>query len=361
MRLVRFIFILLSVAIIAASLLSYASMYISSDRIWFLVFFGLAYLPILIIHVILTIFWLFVNRRMAVIMLLILLPGMQAHRSSFAFGEGEQAPDSANVIQVLTYNVKGFDFTSKDPHREDIIQAITSSEADIICLQEFNSYHNQNGKPDNLKELQDKTGLPYKYYEKCYQNRKGSRSFGVLILSRFPIIDKGHLDFATVSKMNTTIYTDLLIGIDTIRMYTTHLQSNQLTHSDFDFINQTQEHDTLQFDTKRVASKLKTSAQIRAGQVLNIRESIEASPHPVLFAGDFNDTPVSFAYATISEGLDDAFLSASKGTGATYIPFPFIRIDYLLYDPESFSVVNYQKRRSPGSDHYLVEVELFLK
>jgi endonuclease/exonuclease/phosphatase family metal-dependent hydrolase len=361
MRLLRFILILLSVVVIPASILSYASMYISTEKVWFLVFFGLAYLPILIVHLTLLVLWLFVKKRMALVMLLILLPGLQAHQSSFAFGEGEEVTDSSQVIQVLTYNVKGFDFTSKEPHREEIITAIAESKADIICLQEFNSYHNQKGKPDNLQELQDKTGLKYKYYQRCYQNRKGSRSFGVLILSRFPIVDKGHLEFETVSKMNTTIYTDLNIGGDTIRMYTTHLQSNQLTHSDFDFINQTQEHDTLQFDTKRVASKLKSSAQIRAAQVLNIRESIEASPYPVLFTGDFNDTPVSFAYATISEDLGDAFLSASKGTGATYIPFPFIRIDYLLYDPEAFSTVSYKKQKSQGSDHYMVEVELLIK
>lgn len=361
MRLLRFILILFSVVIIPASILSYASMYISAEKVWFLSFFGLAYLPILIIHLLLLVLWMFVKRRMALVMLLILLPGLQAHRSSFAFGQTEQVSDSSQVIQVLTYNVKGFDFTSKDPHREEIIAAIAESEADIICLQEFNSFHNQNGKPDNLKELQEKTGLQYKYYQRCYQNRKGSRSFGVLILSRFPVVSKGHLDFPTVSKMNTTIYTDLKIGNDTVRMYTTHLQSNQLTHSDFDFINQTQEHDTLQFDSKRVASKLKSSAQIRAGQVRDIRESIESSPYPVLFAGDFNDTPVSFAYATISEDLDDAFLAASRGSGATYIPFPFIRIDYLLYDPDAFRATRYVKRRSLGSDHYMLEVDLLIK
>ncbi|MEQ9186341.1 MAG: endonuclease, partial [Cryomorphaceae bacterium] len=50
--------------------------------------------------------------------------------------------------------------------------------------------------------------------------------------------------------------------------------------------------------------------------------------------GDLNDTPGSYAYAHISEGLNDAFLSRGVATGSTYIGlFPGLRIDFLLLDP----------------------------
>ena len=61
------------------------------------------------------------------------------------------------------------------------------------------------------------------------ENRKKTRSYGLIIYSRFPILKYGELDYPAISKLNTTIWADVLIHGDTIRLFSTHLQSNQLT------------------------------------------------------------------------------------------------------------------------------------
>jgi endonuclease/exonuclease/phosphatase family metal-dependent hydrolase len=72
----------------------------------------------------------------------------------------------------------------------------------------------------------------------------------------------------------------------------------------------------------------------------------------VIVCGDFNDTPASFCYHTISSDLQDAFLTAGWGTGPTYAGFllPY-RIDYILCD-KRFWVGHYQTICEKYSDHY---------
>lgn len=59
---------------------------------------------------------------------------------------------------------------------------------------------------------------------------------------------------------------------------------------------------------------------------------VKASPYPVIFCGDINDTPVSYCYRQISNCLTDAFLESSNGVGNTYIgKIPSNRIDYIFH------------------------------
>jgi endonuclease/exonuclease/phosphatase family metal-dependent hydrolase len=235
------------------------------------------------------------------------------------------------------------------------LENIATCGADIICLQEFNTWQNKPGYPENLQEILNRTGITQYFFHKVFENRKKTRSFGLIIFSKFPIIGSGHLEYPAVSALNTTIWADLVIHGDTVRIYSTHLQSNQLTHSDFEFIHQTADSDTMDFEPKRVAGKFKSSYLLRAEQVEVITSAIQASPYPLIFVGDFNDTPVSYAYRQISSGLSDVFLNCGRGLGATYIPFPFIRIDYMLFTPENFHAVDYTRIKSGGSDHYMIE------
>jgi endonuclease/exonuclease/phosphatase family metal-dependent hydrolase len=354
MRFWRFVLGMASVVIIPALLMAYLSMFVHPDRAWITVFFGLSYIVILLMAILLCVAWAFVSRRMFLLMLLLLIIGYPAHRSTFGFGKSQAVPDSSHSLRFVTYNVKGFDFVVDEPERDAIVDAILHSEADIVCLQEFNTFHNKPGEPDNLREISKGAGLPYYHYQKCYENKKRSRSYGIIIFSRYPVVGTGHLEYPSISKMNTTIWADLAIGGDTLRVFTSHLQSNQLTHSDFEFIGKTEQGDTLGFDSKRVAGKFRNSYIMRANQVQVIKETLNATPYPVIIAGDFNDTPVSYTYQTLKSGLEDAFLQAGRWIGPTYIPFPFIRIDYILFSPDWATAVQYQRKKIQGSDHYMV-------
>jgi endonuclease/exonuclease/phosphatase family metal-dependent hydrolase len=91
-----------------------------------------------------------------------------------------------------------------------------------------------------------------------------------------------------------------------------------------------------------------------------VKEKVNLSPYPVIVAGDFNDTPVSYSYRKIRKGLNDSFVSSGYGAGFTYRgKYPPNRIDYILYD-NSLDCKVFNIFRIRYSDHYPIAA-YFLK
>jgi endonuclease/exonuclease/phosphatase (EEP) superfamily protein YafD len=81
---------------------------------------------------------------------------------------------------------------------------------------------------------------------------------------------------------------------------------------------------------------------------------MELSPYPVIVAGDFNDTPVSYTYRVMRRGLNDAFVEAGYGAGFTYRgKYPPNRIDYIIYG-EGIECTDFDIVKVRYSDHYPV-------
>ena len=74
----------------------------------------------------------------------------------------------------------------------------------------------------------------------------------------------------------------------------------------------------------------------------------------LVVCGDFNDTPNSYVYALISEGLADTFRKKGMGVGTTFAgALPMLRIDYILTE-QSLATYSCRVVRKEISDHYLV-------
>ncbi len=85
---------------------------------------------------------------------------------------------------------------------------------------------------------------------------------------------------------------------------------------------------------------------------MTVADEIRQSPYPVMVCGDFNDTPNSYAYFKIRDGLQDAFHSKGFGIGATYAGIsPTLRIDYIFLD-RRFRVNYFDRIRKELSDDY---------
>ena len=334
---------------------AYMAMYISPESFWPVAFIGLGYIPVLVVYLFFMVIWFFIRKKVFYVLLVFLLLGFNAHRSYLAIGSIKKTDtEGKKTYAILQYNVQGFDAYNKDGkylNREEIIANIAEAKADIICLEEFNTYHNHPTEKSNLDMVVAATGLKHQYYYKAYENSKSTRSFGLIILSRFPVINSGHLEYLSLSRLNSTIYADLLIENDTIRVFCSHLQSTQLNHYDLDFIEASNDAQT-DFDADRITNKLKMSYALRAQEADSVSIYLKKSPHPIISCGDFNDTPVSYTYRKMSENLQDAFLQKGFGIGATYAPFPFIRIDYKLFDEDKFEIVDFKRIKERSSDHY---------
>lgn len=248
--------------------------------------------------------------------------------------------DNENSFRVLSYNaMMGVKMVNKKHVVTKEIEGLFeknlagSPVPDILCFQEVNFI---------VEGLLKKT-FDHPYYHKI--NGRGS-----IILSRYPIIKSGQVDFGP--KLNSCLWADLQINERIVRIYSIHLESNRLKQKSYEFLNEDEYNSSEAISGIRdLVSKYPKYANQRADQVSKIREHIDNSPYPVIVCGDFNDPPMSYAYRVIKKGLNDAFISAGTGFGTTWLgSIPLLRIDYIFYS-EQLKIQRYQRIDSQISDH----------
>ncbi|WP_080777946.1 endonuclease/exonuclease/phosphatase family protein [Chryseobacterium phocaeense] len=106
---------------------------------------------------------------------------------------------------------------------------------------------------------------------------------------------------------------------------------------------------------KNIVKRLIPVFKKHQDQVASIREGIKNSPYPVILMGDLNSVPNSYEYFQLSDGLEDAFVKAGKGSGTSFHDYKFpIRIDY-IFTSKTIQPVTYKVDRTiKRSDHYPV-------
>jgi endonuclease/exonuclease/phosphatase family metal-dependent hydrolase len=254
-------------------------------------------------------------------------------------------------LKVLSYNVRVFNIYEwlSDPNTDKgIFNFIRSEHPDVICLQEFFTNKDSDFSPERLKVLFGET--PYSHIE--YSLKKSENTgFGIATFSRYPIVGRGVINFD--GSPNLSIFTDILFNKDTIRIFNNHLQSINLRANNYAFLDSLQ----IRYDEKQLkelqdlSSKLKQAYIKRARQVKKVSSVMKESAHPLIVCGDFNDTPVSYAYNKIRGNLKDAWVESGKGRGNTYLGRLSFRIDFILYDP-SFQALEFERVKTQLSDHY---------
>ena len=157
------------------------------------------------------------------------------------------------------------------------------------------------------------------------------------------------------------IAADILFGNDTVRVFTTHLQSVLFRSKDFHDLKIIRNvDDSILLASRSIAKKLHYAFSLRGNQAEAVRAELDKSPHPGIICGDFNDVPNSYTYFTIRGGWKDAFITKGFGIGRTYVHIsPTLRIDYILADPR-LSIAQCRKFSLPFSDHNPVIADLRL-
>lgn len=346
------ILLLLNFIVILSLFIGYLSVYIPPDKYWIPSLFGLAYPFIVLLNVLFIVLWILVKPHYLLLSLLSILMGW-GFVSRYVQLKGENV--EKGDVKVLSYNVQHFvgdkSFTQKE-NANKIISFLEVQNADIICLQEArlrkNSIFNL---PNTVKHLGS---------IEHYQYARTSTTYGSVTMTRYPIVNMGEIRFE--ESRNMTIFTDVIIQKDTIRIFNVHLQSYKIDPNKYSIIDSlgiNQEKDLK--EVREMGIKFRKAFQMRAVQVREIRKYIDESPYEVIVCGDFNDTPVSFSYQHLRGDLKDAFVSSGKGVGRTYIgKLPSFRIDNIFHG-EKFESYNFQTYDYRLSDHLPISCELVFK
>lgn len=323
-------------------ILSYLSPYISPIDFWPISFFGLLFPFFYIINSLFLLYWIFNLKRPVWANLIILLIGIQ-HIDLF-IGFNDSVREEKNSFKILSYNVRLFnryEWIPKSDIKSDIIDLIKREEADIVCIQES---YNDNKIPK----------LGYKYRHIGLQNKESK--LHMAIYSKYPQIAKNTVSIKGKKMNNTCIYSDIIINTDSVRVYNIHLASNWFKRSDYSFLKNPKK-EKLKEGLIEIIKKMKSSYIKRAEQVLEIKKHMNSSNLPIIVCGDFNDTPLSYAYKKISNNLNDSFSQSGKGIGQTFLKIPALRIDYILHE-KSYRSFNYKQYNEEFSDHYAISTEL---
>ena len=322
---------------------------------------SLGLLPIIIINIAFVLFWILLRKWWTLLSLiaLILFSGMIKSAVPVNFVK-KDVDSSRPKITFLSYNTMNTGLMKK--HKQGspnpVVQYILDADADVVCLQEFavseNDWQFQSSDFERIFSM-----FPYKHVS--FQLDKWSMNIGLATLSKFPIIEKRNVDYD--AEFNLSIYTDIVIGVDTIRIINNHLESNRITAMD---MKQTSElrndfsSEKIAAVTKYLSQKMSVAYKMRAKQADEVAKVIKNSPYKVISCGDYNDVPVSYAYTKVKGNLKDAFRETGRGLGWTYNKsFYRFRIDYIMYD-KSFQSANYKRGNLKDSDHYPIQTDLYL-
>lgn len=361
----RFIF-LINIICVLPFLITCLIPFLSAKNWWILGYLGLAFPFILGVIILFLIFWLFVKPLYSLINILILLVGLQQIIAFFAFNKNEvfKLNKNPNDIRILTWNVQYLEGNATNgkerlENREAVLAYLASQYADIICLQEYANHNIADTLQTNEQAILQKTTLNYSYFPTRDSNSKKSFSTGSIIFSRYAIIDSGFINYP--NSRDKLLFVDIAKGIDTFRLFTTHLFSFKFGHKEYEAIQTLKEQKENTIDaSKTLYYKLKAGFQGRAIQAEIVHNATQISPYPTIICGDFNDVPNSFTYFCIKENKQDAFLKQGFGIGRTFRSIsPTLRIDYILADTIC-SIKQCQVGDVKLSDHYPVIADILI-
>jgi endonuclease/exonuclease/phosphatase family metal-dependent hydrolase len=334
---------------------------------WFVGFTGLLF-PYLFLALLIMMFFcvLFKRTRLAIaglIAIVISIPNIGLIFGLHFSGSFTPVKDST-TLRVMSWNVRRFTpynkdyFDPKNNNLSDIIEEVVKYQPDVLCLQEF--YTGPSKKRRNLELFRDSLHYPYVSIETVTTGAPRSQS-GTVIFSRYPFT-KTYIyqlpeNYATAAE--DPVAADILVGKDTIRVITFHLQSYGFLNRDYeDLYKIKNQEDQALRASKNIFRKMQYAFSLRGVQSDIIEREVSRSPYPVIVCGDLNDVPNSYAYQTVRGDMQDAFLEEGAGLGKSFISgrskfltwLPTLRIDYIFMSPV-FEVTQFRMVTRKLSDH----------
>lgn len=353
--------LILNTVFVILMLLSYLSSISNPLKFWPLAFFGLAYPFLLITNAMFVVFWLMSRPLFSLYSLLTIIIGWKFLVSTVGFREStaiEVPKSSSDMIRVMTWNVhefKSFNHKNTKPVRDQMLEIIRDEQPDILCLQEY--YSKRRGESNIKKMITEIMNAGHYHVREDFSNPWELK--GMVIFSKIQFADTGSVAFPNSGGSNAAIYADFEYKKRKFRIYNVHLQSINFKPEDYKYIKTVKEEiNTDVKSSRRIGSRLKRAFIKRSEQVNSLAQHMKAYSNSIIIAGDFNDTPSSFAVNKLSSGMKNSFREKGSGFGITYNgEFPNFQIDYILASKD-FNIKSYLTVNKKLSDHYPVRSDL---
>lgn len=337
MKVLKGIVFIINVFIVLITIFAYISPFVDPSKFWGFSFFGLIYPYLILLNFLFIIFWLYTDKKKLLLSLIILIIGYQNISKLITFNNSDV--DTSKSISILSYNLnEGIYLYKNKIDKGKFVNYISEQDADIFLSQESNLRFISK----RLKGMDD-----YKY-------KHVLKNIGTGIYSKFPIIQKGQIDFNL--KTNSCLWVDIKVKDDTFRLYSVHFQSNQISKHANDLVEDLESDQKIKSkDIREILARYKRNVQIRSFQVKKVIKHLKQSPYPIIVGGDFNDPPTSYTYQQFAELLKDAFKEKGKGLGISYAGnIPLLRIDFIMVS-DDFSIIDFQTLKEKYSDHFAIK------
>jgi len=337
------------------------------DRYWPIGLLNLSAFYFLLALIGFMIFWLIVKPRRSLISLAAILLAIQpvSNIIPFRFSSSFSMQKQENDIRVMTWNVAQFNVLKdkKQPEvKNNMLALINEYQPDIACFQEMVAEDSTVRKHGHMEEFLEKLHYPdYFYSYNTKEDFWDYAHFGIIIFSRYPIVNKRTVSFYPNDYNSIFQYIDIVKGADTIRVFNIHLQSLRFSRANLKYIDEpTIEEDKTLKESKSILGKFKRGFIRRQVQADRIRVELDKSPYPVILTGDFNDLPNSYAYHTIGGNMKNTFVEKGAGLGRSFSSIsPVLRIDN-IFAGTGFAVKQYRRVTQQLSDHFPLIADLEL-
>lgn len=274
-------------------------------------------------------------RRDALVALMLALLCLWPLSQEYALPRSAADPAQAD-LRVYSHNVAAFRLNLRQA--EYLVRQAKPHRPDLVCLQEFRNLKTAGGERV-LDYLSRELDLPYKAFPSLREN-----IHGVVLLSRLPILRIDTL-FASTEEINSGFLFTLGQGGDSLGVAVLHLSSFHLPRRLL----------------RRRPWKMADDATVQhssavihrqSGQVERCLAVLDAYPHPLLIAGDFNAVPHSWVSGQFAARYQDSF-RAGEGWGWT-LPLTSrwgLRIDY-QYVSAHLQPIAHEVIPGGRSDHF---------
>ncbi|RRJ90645.1 endonuclease [Paenimyroides tangerinum] len=325
-----------NVILAVCTLIGYVLPFLAPKLFPFFAVLTLVLPSLLILNIFFLVYWLFQFKRQMWLSSVIFLLGITFFTKFFKFSEQTLAKEEEDFT-VLSYNVRLFNLFDWIPNEnipENIKRFVEQQNPDIICFQEYS-------KSANF-EFDD-----YKFRHIVMHGKKIKS--GQAIFSKFRMINEGEITLP--NSDNNVVYADVIKGSDTIRVYSIHLQSINISPD----INEKIDESKSKLIFKRISSAFKEQ-QVQSELIQSHMNDFKGSK---IICGDMNNSAFSYVYNNIKGDMQDAFVRAGKGFGKTYnYKYYPARIDYILVD-EIFEVKEFETFDNfKNSDHFPILARL---